>query len=190
MKYFFCILLFPIYIFHIVTFLLSKNKNSIKSDLERIPVKKVSANFNGMIKLVYELHINRYFRQLFYYRIGFSSVLLSFIFPGEKTFIISTRNIGSGFYPAHPFATILNANSIGKNFSCRQCTTIGNKIDGRNDLVPTIGDNVNVGANTVIIGKITIGNNVIIGAGSVIVNDIPDNSIVVGNPGKIIKKLL
>lgn len=88
---------------------------------------------------------------------------------------------------AHPYATILNAKSIGKNFTVRQCTTIGNKKDGRNDLVPVIGDNVNVGANVVIIGDITIGNNVIIGAGSVVTHDIPDNSIVVGNPAHIIR---
>lgn len=72
----------------------------------------------------------------------------------------------------------------------RQCTTIGNKKDGRNDLTPVIGDNVNVGANVVIIGNITIGNNVIIGAGSVVVHDVPDNSVVAGNPARVIKSLI
>lgn len=72
----------------------------------------------------------------------------------------------------------------------RQCTTIGNKKDGRNDLAPVIGDNVNVGANVVIIGNITIGNNVIIGAGSVVVHDVPDNSVVAGNPARVIKSLI
>ena len=89
---------------------------------------------------------------------------------------------------SHPYATIINAKSIGRNFSFRQCTTIGNKIDGRNDLVPTIGDNVTLGANVCIIGDIHIGNNVIIGAGCVVVKDVPDNCIVVGNPMRIIKK--
>ena len=56
---------------------------------------------------------------------------------------------------------------------------------GRNDLVPTIGDNVSIGANATIIGDITICNNVIIGAGSVVVKDVPDNCIVSGNPAKI-----
>lgn len=86
----------------------------------------------------------------------------------------------------HPFATIINAKFIGPGFSCHQCTTIGNKIDGRNDLVPTIGSNVTVGANCVIIGDVKIGNNVIIGAGTVVVKDIPSNSTVVGNPMRII----
>lgn len=78
-------------------------------------------------------------------------------------------------------------NLLEKIFICRQCTTIGKKIDGCNDLIPTIGNNVTLGANVVIIGDIHIGNNVIIGAGSVVCKDIPDNSIAAGNPAQIIK---
>ena len=100
----------------------------------------------------------------------------------------NVASIGGGIYVLnHPFATVINAHNIGKKFTVRQCTTIGNKYDGRNDLVPTFGDNVTVGANAVIIGDIRIGNNVTIGAGSVVINDVPDNSIVVGNPARIIK---
>ncbi len=50
-----------------------------------------------------------------------------------------------------------------------------------------IGDNVWIGANTVILPEIEIGENVIIGAGSVITKNIPPNSIAVGNPCKAIK---
>lgn len=39
-----------------------------------------------------------------------------------------------------------------------------------------------------VIGNITIGNNVMIGSGSIVITDIPDNSVVVGNPGKIISQ--
>ncbi|MDD3744624.1 MAG: acetyltransferase [Lentimicrobiaceae bacterium] len=46
-----------------------------------------------------------------------------------------------------------------------------------------------IGAGAVIIQGTKIGKNTIIGAGSVIIHDIPDNSVVVGNPGKIIKSL-
>lgn len=66
-------------------------------------------------------------------------------------------------------------------------TTIGNGKHGRNDLIPTIGNNVSIGANANIIGDIAIGDNVIIGAGSVVVKDVPDNCVVVGNPAKVIK---
>ena len=51
----------------------------------------------------------------------------------------------------------------------------------------TIGNNVFIGANTTVLPNTKIGNNVIIGANSLICNNIPENSVVVGNPGKIIK---
>jgi len=44
-----------------------------------------------------------------------------------------------------------------------------------------------IGAGAIVIQGIKIGENVTIGAGSVVINDIPDNTIVVGNPAKIIK---
>lgn len=36
---------------------------------------------------------------------------------------------------------------------------------------------------------VTIGNNVVIGGGSVVVKDIPDNSVAVGNPCRVIRKI-
>lgn len=49
-----------------------------------------------------------------------------------------------------------------------------------------IGNNVFIGAGSIILPNVKIGNNVIIGAGSIVTKDIPDNSLVVGNPAKII----
>ncbi|MBE5960970.1 MAG: sugar O-acetyltransferase [Lachnospiraceae bacterium] len=53
----------------------------------------------------------------------------------------------------------------------------------------TIGDNVWIGGNTVIMPGVTIGDNVVIGGGSVVTKDIPDWSIAVGNPCKVIRKI-
>ena len=49
-----------------------------------------------------------------------------------------------------------------------------------------IGSDVFIGADAIILPGVTIGNNVVIGAGTVVTRDIPDNSIAVGNPGRII----
>ena len=49
-----------------------------------------------------------------------------------------------------------------------------------------IGNDVFVGAGTIILPGVDIGNRVIIGAGSVVTKSIPDNSIAVGNPAKVI----
>ena len=53
----------------------------------------------------------------------------------------------------------------------------------------TIGDNVWIGGNTVILPGVTIGDNVVIGAGSIVGKDIPDNMIAVGNPLRIIREI-
>lgn len=52
-----------------------------------------------------------------------------------------------------------------------------------------IGNNVQIGANSVVLKGVTIGNNVIIGALSLVNKDIPDNCIAVGNPCKVVKQL-
>ncbi|WP_142339110.1 acyltransferase [Priestia megaterium] len=51
------------------------------------------------------------------------------------------------------------------------------------------GNNIHVGAGTIVLPNVKIGNNVIIGAGSVVTKDIPDNSVVVGHPAKVIASL-
>ncbi len=52
-----------------------------------------------------------------------------------------------------------------------------------------IGNNVMIGANVVILPSVTIGNNCAIGANAVVNNSLPSNSVAVGVPAKIIKKL-
>lgn len=58
-----------------------------------------------------------------------------------------------------------------------------------NALPVSIGDDCWIGGNAVICPGITIGKGCVIGAGSVVTKDIPDNSLAVGNPAKVIKKL-
>lgn len=102
--------------------------------------------------------------------------------------IFKSTQIDGGLMCYHPFSTVINAKRIGKNFQFRNGLTIGNK-NNDNTQLPVIGDNVTVGPNTVIIGSITIGDHVVIGAGSVVVKDIPSNSVVAGNPAKLVRTL-
>lgn len=53
----------------------------------------------------------------------------------------------------------------------------------------TIGDNVWIGGNTVVVPGVTIGSNVVIGAGSVVTKDIPDNVVACGNPCRVIRPI-
>lgn len=53
----------------------------------------------------------------------------------------------------------------------------------------SIGDNVFIGAESVVLPGVKIGNNVIVGANSTVTHDIPDNSVAVGSPARVINTL-
>ena len=76
---------------------------------------------------------------------------------------------------------------IGENFNISQGCLIGNA-QGKRCGTPIIGDNVCMNANSIIIGGVKVGNNVLIAPGAFVNFDVPDNSIVIGNPGQIIKR--
>lgn len=52
-----------------------------------------------------------------------------------------------------------------------------------------IGNNVNIGWNTVIMPGVKIGDNCIIGLGSIVTRDIPANSVAVGSPARVIRTI-
>lgn len=90
------------------------------------------------------------------------------------------------FFPHHALGCVIHPNAIiGNNCKILHGVTIGGKASCKH--LPIIGDNVLIGANSVIIGAVRIGNNSIIGAGSVVTHDVMDNEVVAGNPAKKIK---
>ncbi|MDO6470719.1 serine O-acetyltransferase [Maribacter sp. 1_MG-2023] len=101
--------------------------------------------------------------------------------------IPDTTTIKGGLKVMHGQGLIVNTNTkIGEYVTLRHNTTIGNSKPGGKS--PIIENNVDIGANCVVIGDIIIGENSIIGAGSVVVKSIPPNSIAVGNPARVLKK--
>jgi serine O-acetyltransferase len=97
--------------------------------------------------------------------------------------IPASAKIGHSFYIGHFGGIILNANSIiGNNCNISQGVTIGVSGINENRGVPIIGDNVYIGANAVIAGKIKIGNNVLIGACSLVNIDVEENAVMLGVP--------
>ena len=94
--------------------------------------------------------------------------------------------IGPGFYIGHFGSIVINPKAIlGKNINIANGVTIGQENRGKRKGTPVIGDEVWIGTNSVIVGNIKIGNNVLIAPNSYVNFDVPDNSIVIGNPGKI-----
>ncbi|WP_170108163.1 serine O-acetyltransferase [Flavobacterium sediminis] len=91
--------------------------------------------------------------------------------------------IGHSFYIGHFGGIILNANVLmGDNCNISQGVTIGVSGQGSKRGVPIIGDEVYIGANAVLAGKIAIGNKAVIGACSLVTTDVPENAVMLGVP--------
>lgn len=129
------------------------------------------------------------FRNLFYARIKqrrpVLSALLKVLAAPQPLLNIAAENIAGGLYIQHGFATIIDPRKMGEDCWVNQGVTIGytNATD-----CPTIGNRVHIGAGAKILGACTIGDNVIVGANAVVVKDVPANCTVVGVPAYIIKK--
>lgn len=98
-----------------------------------------------------------------------------------------TASIGKGIRMIHPYNITINSKAIiGKNFTILKGATIGNIKSGSKKGAPYIGNNVYVGLNSTIVGNIRIGDNVLIASNSFVNQDIPSDSLVIGNPVRII----
>lgn len=172
--------LFP----HLFLYYIYKVKN--RKDVEVAIEHHFGQRKNGGLSFLYLMTYDKMYRNLFYHRIGKWSYLIKWLAPPYNCYTIGTyTKIGEGLLGIHPFATIINAKSIGDNFTIRNNVTIG---DNNKDEKPTIGNNVTVNVHSVVFGNISIGDNVIIGAGTLIHKNVPSNCVVVGNPARIIKQ--
>ncbi|MCI6156563.1 MAG: sugar O-acetyltransferase [Peptoniphilaceae bacterium] len=108
--------------------------------------------------------------------------------------------VGENFYANHGLV-ILDAGGVtfGNDvFIAPSCGfhTSGHPIDferrnqGLEYAYPiTVGDNVWIGAGVQVMPGVRIGSNVVIGGGSIVTKDIPSDSVAVGNPCKVIRKI-
>jgi len=170
---------------HVIIYKFSKNKKLIDSDITRWANAKKKKG-NNIYLLIYFLTHSTDFRTVFYFRTrSLISHILEIYCRKDRSFKIDINTqLAGGILTGHPYCTILNAVSIGENFYVNHLVTVG-EIDGKR---PTIGNNVSIYTGAIVIGDITIGNNSVIGAGSVVVKNVPNNSVVVGNPAKVIKQ--
>jgi serine O-acetyltransferase len=115
---------------------------------------------------------------------------------GQKIIEISTgisipvsAKIGHSFYIGHFGSIIINPETIiGMNCNISQGVTIGLSGLGDKRGVPVIGNEVYIGANSVVAGKITIGNNVLIGACSMVNRSLSDSDVALGVPAVVVSQ--
>jgi len=97
--------------------------------------------------------------------------------------------IGKGLFIDHGMGVVIGETAeIGENCLIYQGVTLGGTGKEQGKRHPTLKNNVVVGTGAKVLGAITIGDNVKIGANSVVLHDVPEDSIVVGVPGRVIKK--
>jgi serine O-acetyltransferase len=98
-----------------------------------------------------------------------------------------TARIGKGLYIGH-FGGIIIGSSvvIGKYCNISHGVTIGQGGRGGRQYSPRIGNRVYIAPGAKVFGGITIGDDVAIGANAVVVKDIPSKAVAVGIPAKVI----
>lgn len=77
---------------------------------------------------------------------------------------------------------------IGEGAIISHNVTLGGSSKKQAGKLPVLGKRVRIGSGAAIIGGVVVGDNVIIAANSVVVDDVASNSIVGGNPARVLKK--
>jgi serine O-acetyltransferase len=96
--------------------------------------------------------------------------------------------IGRRFFIDHGSGVVIGETTeIGDDVLLYQGVTLGGTGNEKGKRHPTLGNHVVVGAGAKVLGNIRIGDNVKIGAGSVVVHPVPDHSTVVGIPGRVVR---
>lgn len=147
-----------------------KRYSNGKVPIFQIYFRKYNETSNFLLKKIYKI-IFVYFRNK------------------QKIELSIDTKIDHGLYIGHPFGITINPNVvIGKNCNIHKGVTIGQENRGVRKGTPIIGNQVWIGINATIVGKIVIGDDVLIAPNSYVNCDVPDHSIVIGNPCIIIHK--
>jgi serine O-acetyltransferase len=102
--------------------------------------------------------------------------------------IASRAHIGRRLSIEHHGCIVIHgASVIGDDCLIRQGVTLGNAGPGDFQCAPRIGNRVHIGAGAKVLGDITVGDDVVIGANAVVVHDIPSNCVVGGVPAIVLK---
>ena len=101
--------------------------------------------------------------------------------------ISPNTRIAAGLYIGHFGGVVISPYAVlGSNVNIAQGVTIGAASRGPRAGAPTLEDRVWVGANAIIVGKVTIGHDALIAPGAYVNFDVPAMSVVLGNPGKVV----
>ncbi|WP_235757171.1 serine O-acetyltransferase [Paracoccus salsus] len=111
-----------------------------------------------------------------------------FILNVTKVWIPPTVTLGEGFHIIHAEGSLSIHPEvvIGDRCGVMHNVTIGTNMGPG---APRIGDDVFIGVNATVLGRIRIGDRVRIGANTAVSTNVPDDSIVIGSPARIFPNL-
>lgn len=136
-----------------------------------------------------EYHHNN--KRLLHHKIAYFFYKVRLMRLGAKLNLrLPINKIGYGlriYHIAGGGGCLLYCKSMGNYCGINSGVLVGNNKETTD--VPTIGNNVMLNTGVKVFGNIQIGDNVNIGAGSVVTKSIPSNSIAVGIPAKVIKSV-
>lgn len=169
----------------------------VTSDIERLAehcdmklsfTKKVSLFFMPSIQAIFMYRLGRYFYLRGWMIPGRLMYTLNLLFWGAD--ISCGTQIGRALYMPHPVGVSIFG-VLGDRCTCYTGTGIGGGSGDESDIgagpgLPVLGDNVLVGARSLIIGPIRIGSGSMIGAGALVSFDVPEYSTVVSPASKIL----
>lgn len=147
---------------------------------------EVVMTYSGLHAIWSYLIANWFFKKKMYF-IARSISQIARFFTGVE--IHPGATIGKRLFIDHGMGIVIGETCrIGNNVTIYQGVTLGGAGKERGKRHPDIGDNVLIAAGAKVLGNIEVGNNVNIGANSVVLKDVPDYSTVVGIPGRIVKQ--
>jgi serine O-acetyltransferase len=98
--------------------------------------------------------------------------------------------IGQRVFIDHGMGVVIGETAkVGDDVTLYHGVTLGGTSLEKGKRHPTIGNRVTIGAGAKVLGNITIGADSRIGANAVVVKSVPENSVVVGVPGQIVKRI-
>src|SRR5262245_4790655 len=126
--------------------------------------------------------VRKFFSLLYHVLYKFVQILTGIELPCEAV-------VGRNFVIDHFGGIIVSGYArFGDNCRIRNGVVVGlQRVEQK--CAPTIGNNVDIGAGAKLLGPIRIGNNVSIGANAVVLCDVPDNSIAVGVPAVVKRRV-
>lgn len=162
-------------------------KDLYAADYYRMTGELYHGTFKNYVRRCFQhnLQFMFYFRKYQHNKSMFARIMLYHLSRKYGLEISKDAVIGKGLYLGHSYNITVGANVVlGNNVNLHKGCTLGTTNRGAIGS-PQIGNNVYIGINATVVGKVRIGNDVIIAPNSYVNIDVPDHSVVLGNPAVV-----